>query len=228
MVRERLWVFPGLHLQHRWQRVYLWTERVQPMIPLTSFGETIRQRREALGLPLRVVAARLKVDTSLVSKWEHGARRPVQADVVRLARLLQCDRDALIVAWMRDALIDQVGEGPLAVEALQAAEASVAYRLTGSPDRAALVRRLKQGLSNFPKVRKAWLFGSFARGDDKPGSDLDVAIEVDEPFSYFELADVQHQLEALVKRKVDVGFLDSFRPHVLSAITPDLQLIHAR
>jgi hypothetical protein len=33
---------------------------------------------------------------------------------------------------------------------------------------------------------------------------------------------VQHHLEELAKRKVDMGFLDSFRPQVLSAITPDL------
>jgi predicted nucleotidyltransferase len=198
------------------------------MIPLTTFGETIKQRREALGLPLRAVAAHMKVDTSLVSKWERGERKPVQTDLPKLAKLLEVDSRALLVAWLRDAIMDRVGDEPLALEALHAAEASIAYRITGHPDRAALVRRLRQGLANFPKVRKAWLFGSFARGDDKPGSDIDVAIEVEEPFSYFELADVQHHLEELAKRKVDVGFLDSFRPHVLSAITPDLQLIHAR
>ena len=79
-----------------------------------------------------------------------------------------------------------------------------------------------------PKVKKAWLFGSFARKDDGPGSDIDLVIEVVDPFSYFELAEVQHQLEQGLGRAVDVGFMDSLKPNVLERITPDLQLIHAR
>jgi len=198
------------------------------MLPSASFAELIRQYREVQGMPLRAVAVKLKVDTSLVSKWERGERKPLREDIDKLAKVLKCDARELHVAWLRDAVVYAAGEDDLALEVLKAAEAEVAYRLFYRQDRSATVRKLKRGLAKFPKVRKAWLFGSFARKDDKPGSDIDLAIEVEEPFSYFELADLQHQLQALIGRKVDVGFLDSFRPHVLQAITSDLQLIHAR
>lgn len=219
----------GMRRNFRGRFEYIWTPRVQThMHPQTSFADLIRQHRELQGLPLRVVAEKLKVDTSLVSKWECGERKPIREDIDKLAKVLKCDGRALLVAWLRDAVVYTAGEDEIGLEVLKAAEAEVAYRLFSRQDRGATIRKLKRGLAEFPKVRKAWLFGSFARKDDKPGSDIDLAIEVEEPFSYFDLADVQHQLEALVARKVDVGFLDSFRPHVLQTITPDLQLIHAR
>lgn len=182
--------------------------------------------REAAGLTLQEVAAKLKTDFSLVSKWERGARKPARTDVARLARVLKVPAEELVTAWLRDAVVYAVGDDEFALEAVQAAEAQVAYKLFNKQDRNAIVRKLKVGLARFPKVRKAWLFGSFARKDDKPGSDIDLAIEVRDPFSYFELADVQYQLEQLVGRKVDVGFMDTFRPHVRERIEPDLRLIH--
>jgi predicted nucleotidyltransferase len=194
--------------------------------PHTPFPDLLRQHREAAGLTLQEVADKLRTDFSLVSKWERGARKPDRKQVQALARVLKADPRILLTAWLRDAVVYAVGEDELALEAVRAAEAQVAYKLFNKQDRNAIVRKLKAGLARFPKVRKAWLFGSFARKDDKPGSDIDLAIEVQDPFSYFELADVQYQLEQLVGRKVDVGFMDAFRPHVRARIEPDLRLIH--
>lgn len=198
------------------------------MADTASFPELLRTHREAAGLTLQEVAAKLKVDLSLVSKWERGVRKPDRNTVKALARLLKIPADALLTIWLRDAVMYAVGDDKLALDALRAAEAQVAYTLFNKQDRSAIVRKLKTGLKGFPKVRKAWLFGSFARKDDKPGSDIDLAIEVQDPFSYFDLAEVQYQLEQLVGRKVDVGFMDTFRPHVRARIEPDLRLIHER
>lgn len=194
----------------------------------TSFAELLRHHREAQALPLRAVAAALQVDISLVSKWERGERKPSREEVSQLAKFLKADAEAMLVAWLRDTVLYAIGDDELGAQALKAAEAHMAYTAFLKQDRAALVRKLKARLAKFPKVKKAWLFGSFARKDDGPGSDIDLAIEVEEPFSYFELAEVQHQLEKGLGRSVDVGFMDSFKPPVLARITPDLKLIHAR
>lgn len=54
-------------------------------------------------------------------------------------------------------------------------------------------------------VEHAYLFGSVARGDDKPGSDIDVMIDVThEPFSLLDLVGVQQKLEDILQRSVDV------------------------
>lgn len=194
----------------------------------SSFPELLRQHRKAVGLTLQEVAGELDIDFSLVSKWERGERKPDRDQVMDLARVLGVPEKGLLTAWLRDAVLYAVGDDELALDALKAAETQVAWTLFNKQDRNAIIRKLRSGLGKFPKVRKAWLFGSFARKDDKPGSDIDLAIEVQDPFSYFDLAEVQHQLEQLVGRKVDVGFMDTFRPHVRARIEPDLRLIHER
>jgi predicted nucleotidyltransferase len=192
------------------------------------FADLLRKGREANALTLREVAEMLNVDTSLVSKWERSERKPTRAEVTALAKYMKADPKAWLVAWLSDAIIYAIGDDVLGAEALKAAEAQVAYVAFLKQDRNAILRKLKTRLVAFPKVKKAWIFGSFARKDDGPGSDIDLAIEVEEPFSYFELAEVQHQLEQGLGRAVDVGLMHSFKPPVLQRITPDLKLIHAR
>lgn len=43
----------------------------------------------------------------------------------------------------------------------------------------ALARELRETLAGFRPVKAAWLYGSAARGDDRPGSDVDIAIAVE-------------------------------------------------
>ena len=42
------------------------------------------------------------------------------------------------------------------------------------------------------------------------------------------LPEVQHQLEKCINRKVDVGFIDSFKPYIFEQVKPDLKLIYER
>lgn len=48
------------------------------------------------------------------------------------------------------------------------------------------------------------LFGSVARGDDTPGSDIDFLVEFDKGSSLFDLMDLQEALEDLLGVPVDV------------------------
>ena len=197
-------------------------------IPPLPFANLLRQSREINARTLREVAEHLNVDVSLVSKWERGERKPTREEVAKLAKYLKADAQEWLVAWLRDAVLYAISDDELGPHALKAAESQMAYTAFLKQDRNAIVRKLKTRLAKFPKVKKAWLFGSFARKDDRPGSDIDLVIEVLDPFSYFELAEVQHQLEQGLGRSVDVGFIDSLKPNVLDRITPDLKLIHAR
>jgi predicted nucleotidyltransferase len=72
------------------------------------------------------------------------------------------------------------------------------------------------------------MYGSFSRQDDGPKSDIDLAIQTDENISYFDLAEIQYQLEKRVNRKIDIGFMDSFEPHILENVKSDLKLIYER
>jgi predicted nucleotidyltransferase len=77
-----------------------------------------------------------------------------------------------------------------------------------------MVTALQHYFRTEPRVRHAWLFGSFARGDYRTDSDVDVMIEMKTAVRYtlFDLFDIQHRLEQLLNRKVDLVEKDYIKP----------------
>ena len=195
---------------------------------MEDFGATIRKLREEKKLPLRVVSAYLDIDQAILSKIERGQRKASKELMAKLAVYFNVSKDDLMLAWLSDKILYEVGDEELASEALQLAEEKLNYIAFKKIDRNKIRNLIVSALSNFNSIHAAWIYGSFSRGDDGPKSDIDIAIKSDEKFSYFDLAEVQFQLENLTKRKVDIGFLDSFKPYILDRIQPDLKLIYER
>ena len=104
----------------------------------------------------------------------------------------------------------------------------ISYITFKKTDKKQLLQQIKNGIKKFPQIEKAWIYGSFARNDDGPKSDIDIALQTGKKFTYFDLAEVQHELESITKRKVEVGFIDAFKPHILQHVKPDLKLIYER
>jgi len=68
-------------------------------------------------------------------------------------------------------------------------------------------------------VESMALFGSAARGDDRPQSDIDVLVEIPKPISLFELVSLQLRLQELLNvSKVDVVLRDAIFPPLRDAI----------
>lgn len=195
---------------------------------MDNLGETLRKLREEKQLPLRIVASYLDIDQAILSKVERGQRKLNREQVVRIAQYFQVKKEILLVLWLSDKLVYELEDEELALKALQLAEEHVAYVAFKKIDRNKIKKQLIAGIRKFEKIQKAWIYGSFSREDDGPKSDIDIALETSEGFSYFDLADVQYQLEKLVNRKVDVGFMDTFKPYILEHVKPDLQLIYEK
>ncbi|OHC74797.1 MAG: hypothetical protein A3G18_10145 [Rhodospirillales bacterium RIFCSPLOWO2_12_FULL_58_28] len=60
------------------------------------------------------------------------------------------------------------------------------------------------------------VFGSVARGDERPDSDVDIAVEIESgrSFSLIRMEDTRLLLEDALGRPVDIGETDSFRPQI--------------
>ena len=119
-------------------------------------------------------------------------------------------------------------ESKAIVSALKVAEEKIEYSVFKALDRDKIIKQISNKLKQFSNIRNAWIYGSFSREDDLPKSDIDIAVKADKDFSYFDLAEIQYQLENEVKRKIDIGFIDSFKPHILKNVEPDLKLIYER
>ena len=195
---------------------------------MDSLGDTIRKLREETQLPLRTVAAFLDIDQAILSKYERGQRKPSREQVVQLAAYFKVKENDLLVQWLSDKLVYELEDEEEALEALQMAEEKIAYKAFRKIDRKDLVKHLTEGIQKFPLIEKAWLYGSFSRQEDGPKSDIDIALKTDPAFSYFDMAEVQFDLEKLIARKVDVGFIDLFKPYIFAHVKPDLKLFYER
>ena len=57
-------------------------------------------------------------------------------------------------------------------------------------------------------VKKIGLFGSYARGEQKKGSDIDFLVEVKRNLSLLDIIEMKIILEKLLKNKVDLVFVE--------------------
>ena len=112
----------------------------------------------------------------------------------------------------------------------EVAEEKVAYQIHKRMDINPILITIKNYLEKEGHVIKAWLFGSYARGEDDYKSDIDVMIEVpeDSTFSLFDIAEIQYQLEKLILKKVDIVMKDGVKPQIMERIKPDLKIIYER
>jgi predicted nucleotidyltransferase/plasmid maintenance system antidote protein VapI len=197
---------------------------------MENLGTTIRKLREENQLPLRVVAAYLDIDQAILSKMERGQRKSTREQVVKLAEYFKVNEENLLVAWLSDKLVYEVADEQIALKALRAAEEKIAYKAYKKTDRRAIIRKIKNYLTKDGRVTKAWLFGSFARGEDNFKSDIDMMIEVpqDSRFSLFDLADIQYYLEKLIDKKVDLVMSEGVKPHVMNRIHHDLIIVYEK
>jgi len=80
-------------------------------------------------------------------------------------------------------------------------------------------------------VLKAWLFGSFARGEETPQSDVDILFVPDrsgKPFTLFTMGGMYMDLKELLGREVDLIEEGSLRPYAVKSANRDKILIYER
>jgi predicted nucleotidyltransferase len=63
-------------------------------------------------------------------------------------------------------------------------------------------------------VKSLAVFGSVARGENTPASDLDVLVEFDHLVGLFEFIRLKYYLESLVNCRVDLVTPDAIRPEM--------------
>lgn len=65
---------------------------------------------------------------------------------------------------------------------------------------------------------KAGVFGSFARGDVRFRSDIDILVDFPEPIGLFKFVGLKQELEELLGRKVDLVQYEAIKPRIKDRI----------
>ncbi len=64
------------------------------------------------------------------------------------------------------------------------------------------------------RVKSLWIFGSLAKGEAVPDSDIDVLAEFNKPAGLFQLLELKEYLENLLESSIDLTTPDALRPEM--------------
>jgi predicted nucleotidyltransferase/transcriptional regulator with XRE-family HTH domain len=182
------------------------------MDSVVDIGSHLVATRRALGLTQSDLAERLGVKRQQIQRWESCAYRT--ASLERVGRVA----DAL--SWSPSSV-------PMAVEspgsygrslAAAGGEASPARDLG---DIAARIRSSSALLAERFGVRSVAVFGSFARGEQSPDSDVDALLELDAPSLESQFG-AERELERILGRAVETGTLASVNSRLRPAVLAEM------
>ncbi len=181
------------------------------MTSLIDIGQQLVHARIVRGLSQRELAERVGVHQQQIARWEK--ERYAGASLARVSRVA-------------DALGVGAGAGELpGQQPLLAAEAPTAYgaAVLDRPAAVAPVRDLGEVIARIRThadelherfgVTSIDVFGSFARGEQTPESDVDLIVELAEPTMETVLGS-QERLTEILGRKADAGSFVTLRPRV--------------
>ena len=99
-----------------------------------------------------------------------------------------------------------------------------------SPVITSILPKIREYFKSQP-VKKAWLFGSFARNEESPTSDIDILVDYDETHgvvSLFRMGGMLMDLSRIAGRKVDLVEVSGLMDFAKASIDRDKILIYER
>ena len=93
-----------------------------------------------------------------------------------------------------------------------------------------VIDNIRQYFSTQP-VRKAWLFGSYSRGEETTQSDVDILVEFDrsgKPVTLLTYARMWRELEERLGRNVDLVEDGTLKTYAVESVNRDKRLIYER
>jgi predicted nucleotidyltransferase len=83
------------------------------------------------------------------------------------------------------------------------------------------IARIREELRQRYTVTRIGVFGSFARGEEEPDSDLDVIVELAQP-TFDHYMDLKFRLEEVLQRPVDLVMVETLKPRLRPIIEQEV------
>ncbi len=88
-----------------------------------------------------------------------------------------------------------------------------------------IFKKIAQALRN-QGARKIAVFGSYVRGEERPGSDIDVLVEFSGRKSLLDLVRMERELSEVLGIKVDLLTEKSISPYLINTIRKEMEVIY--
>ncbi len=162
------------------------------MDDVLDIGELLVRTRRSAGMSQRELAAELDTSQQQIARWEATAYRTASLDrVAQAARAL----DALAPSGLLAAEATAV-YGPTAVEPQPTAARDLG-------DIAVRIRSHGREFGERFRFERIGVFGSFARGEQEPDSDVDLLVETNDPGG-LRFLEAGEFAESILGRRVDM------------------------
>ena len=165
-----------------------------------NFAEVLRDARQLGGLTQAQLSTRSGVTQSVISAYERGRREPGAETFLML---------------IEAAGLDFIIRVPI-----------INYQHPTLPDSAqtrALVKHRQQILDLVAQYHASnvRIFGSVARGEARPDSDIDILVDFGPNTGLFSIVALQESLSKLLHFPIDLGDPKSLKPHVQPSVAKD-------
>ena len=91
-----------------------------------------------------------------------------------------------------------------------------------------LYKNLLAGFFKNQPVKRAYLFGSFARDENTSESDLDILVEMEPGTGLFKFISIQNQLQLVLKIQIDLVSANGLSPKIKPYIDAEKILIYEK
>ncbi len=98
------------------------------MTILIKMKNLLKNARKSLKLKIREVAQLTGIDQALISKFESGVRKPTKDQVKIFAKVLEIDYETLMIIWLKEKILYEIGDNEFALKAMQVAEDQIKYQ----------------------------------------------------------------------------------------------------
>ncbi|MBW6492468.1 MAG: helix-turn-helix transcriptional regulator [Lentimicrobium sp.] len=95
---------------------------------MSTLGLKLRELREQAGFSLRKAAVAIDIDIAILSKMERGERKFSKELVLKLAELYKTNTDKLVIEYLSEKVLYELGEEEFGLEALKVAEKRLRYK----------------------------------------------------------------------------------------------------
>ena len=97
--------------------------------------------------------------------------------------------------------------------------------MTSREDILESLARLSPGIRSKFKVRRIGLFGSYARQEQRPDSDIDLLVDFSEDADLFDLVELKFFLEDLLSHRVDIVPERALRDELRQSVHADVSYV---